>query len=131
MNMKRIIRILRVAILPLFLGGVLSYNSPRPTLAQISPEEIKAVWDPNKEPDLAGYTVYWGKASRAYTDTLDVGNVTECLFDISEWPDGVYFFAVTASDTSGNESNFSNEATYNLDHTPPQPPGGCKVFKIG
>ncbi len=67
-------------------------------------------WDANTEPDLAGYRVYWGKKSRFYDQSGFVGNVTS-------WSVGnlivgrEYFFAVTASDFSGNESGFSAEVS--------------------
>jgi len=61
--------------------------------------------------DLAGYTVYWVKKSHTYATpkgSLDVGNVTTVTIDIPM--DGVFFFVVTAYDTAGNESAYSNEA---------------------
>jgi len=42
-------------------------------------------------------------------------------------PDGVIYYVATAYDTHQNESIYSNQASYTVDHTPPQPPGGCKV----
>ena len=35
---------------------------------------ITLVWDPNIEPDLAGYKLYYGNASGNYINTVDVGN---------------------------------------------------------
>lgn len=71
--------------------------------------------------DLAGYKIYWGTSSGAYTNSIDVSrcvgcpapNGTEIEFEcVSGFsPDTVYFFAATAYDTSGNESPFSNEVT--------------------
>ncbi len=75
-------------------------------------------WDPNTEPDLTGYKLYYGTASRTYSSNIDVGNVT--TYQLSSLQDGVtYFFAVTARDQDGNESTYSNEVTgrWNL---PPQ-----------
>ena len=78
--------------------------------------------------DLAGYTVYWGTTSGDYTDQTDVGNVEQFL---STLPNNglTYYFAVTAYDTSGNESRFSEEVSRTMpappDTTPPAPPTGC------
>lgn len=67
-------------------------------------------WLPNKEIDLAGYRVYYGTASRSYSKVIGTGRVTEC--QISDLQAGKkYFFAVTAYDTAGNESPFSEEVS--------------------
>ncbi|MGD9350717.1 MAG: hypothetical protein PVF71_13735, partial [Desulfobacterales bacterium] len=33
-------------------------------------------WDPNSEPELAGYKIYWGTSSGNYTSSKDVGKTT-------------------------------------------------------
>jgi uncharacterized repeat protein (TIGR02543 family) len=72
--------------------------------------EIRIAWDPNTEPDLAGYKVYWGKTSRTYEESIDVGNVT--TYVLSGLTKGeTYFIAVTAYDTENKESDFSNEVS--------------------
>ncbi len=60
--------------------------------------------------DLAGYKIYYGTESGNYTEVRNVENVTTVPID--ELPDiqsGIWYFAVTAYDTSGNESDYSNE----------------------
>jgi hypothetical protein len=74
--------------------------------------------------DLGGYKAYWGTASRNYQNNKDVGNVT--TYKITGLGEGKWFFAVTAYDTSNNESAYSNEATKEI-KIPPSPPAGCKV----
>ena len=70
--------------------------------------EIKIAWDPNTEPDLAGYKVYLGTASGDYGAPIDAGNVT--TYTLPGLTEGqIYFIAVTAYDTSSNESGYSNE----------------------
>lgn len=60
--------------------------------------------------DLAGYKVYYGTTSRNYSQNIDVGNVT--TYKVTNLTEGLtYYFAVTAYDTSRNESNYSNEAS--------------------
>jgi len=70
---------------------------------------------------LSGYKVYYGTASGNYTQTINVGNVTTYI--AANLTDGLtYYFAVTASDTLGNESGYSNEVsktTGTVDTTPP------------
>ena len=73
--------------------------------------EITLTWDPNSEPDLDHYVVYWGVNSGDYTvNSGDIGLVNEYSVQIPD--DGqVYFFAVTAVNDSGLESGFSNEVS--------------------
>lgn len=74
-------------------------------------QSVTLAWDPNSETDLAGYIVYWGSASRNYTNAVNVGNVTTNT--VSGLMDGVsYYFAVTAYNTNGLESDFSDEVSY-------------------
>ena len=56
--------------------------------------------------NLAGYKIHYGTASRTYTATFAIGNVTNYAFAL---PAGTYYFAVSAFDTLGLESNYSNE----------------------
>lgn len=81
--------------------------------------QVTLAWDPNTEPDLAGYKVHVGNATRTYTSTIDAGNVTS--FTVTGLQEGLlYFFAVTAYDTTNNSSGFSNEVTFSIaDTTPP------------
>jgi len=68
-------------------------------------------WDPNPEPDLAGYKVYYGTSSRIYDAVVDVGNWTHCTLDGLE-EGKTYYLAATAYDTHGNESDFSEEVSH-------------------
>jgi len=74
-------------------------------------ETVIVKWLPNHEPDLAGYKVYYGKASRSYATSISTGLSTECT--IPDLEAGYeYFFAVTAFDTAGNESPLSDEVSF-------------------
>lgn len=78
------------------------------------------LWDPNTETNLAGYRVYIGVASRAYNTNIDVGNATN--WPITNVATGVlHFFAVTAYDTEGLESDFSEEVSYTPGQTNSSP----------
>ncbi len=88
-------------------------------------ETVTVSWDQNSEEDLSGYKIYYGTSSGSYNEALDVGNKTS--FIINNLVIGTtYFFAVTAYDFSGNESNFSNEVNFtpadSTDDTPEDPP---------
>ncbi len=58
--------------------------------------------------DLAGYKIYSGLSSGNYTQSVNAGNVTSYAFT-SLAAGTTYYFAITAYDTSGNESIVSNE----------------------
>lgn len=82
-------------------------------------------WDPNQEPDLAGYKLYYGTSSGSYQQSLNVGNLTQ--YSLGGLQDGVtYFFAVTAYDTEGNESGYSNEVSARV-NLPPQASASSSV----
>jgi hypothetical protein len=60
--------------------------------------------------DPAGYKIYYGTSSGMYSRSIDVGNVTS--YTVSDLTEGVtYYFAATAYDGSGNESDLSNEVS--------------------
>ena len=65
-------------------------------------------WAANSESDLAGYKVYQGTTAGSYGPSIDVKNGT--TYRPSNLQAGLtYFFAITAYDTSGNESPPSEE----------------------
>jgi hypothetical protein len=70
-------------------------------------------WDPSASTNVAGYKLYIGTAPGIYNSSMNVGNVT--FFTISDLgPAGTYYFAVTAYNTSGLESGFSNEVSKSI-----------------
>jgi len=95
--------------------------------------EVLLSWDQNTEEELAGYYLYSGTSSRTYKETplmLPKESLTEVNGRVSyQVPltvsEGVtYYFAVTAYDKSGYETDFSNEVQYlsqggGTDTTPP------------
>ncbi len=71
-------------------------------------QSVTLEWDPNTEPDLAGYKVYYGTAPRTYGTPITLGKVTTYTVT-GLTPGTTYYFAVTAYNTAGLESGFSNE----------------------
>jgi regulation of enolase protein 1 (concanavalin A-like superfamily) len=71
---------------------------------------VTATWDKNPETNIAGYKLSYGTASRTYTTTVDVGNVT--TFALTVVGGQTYFFAVQAYDTSGQLSPYSTEVSF-------------------
>ncbi len=71
---------------------------------------LTLAWDPNREYDLAGYKIYFGIQSGDYDSVIDVGNITQyTVTDLD--PETQYYLALTAYDTSYNESEFSEEVS--------------------
>ena len=70
---------------------------------------VSVAWDPVLDADLQGYRIYYGTSPTAYTQSVDVLNVTQTT--ISGLTDcTTYYFGVKAYDTAGNESTtFSNQ----------------------
>ena len=109
-------------------------------------KNITLAWDPNKEPDLAGYTIY---ATRSAEIVYEARDVSEWVFDVGVMPspqveivvdmnegETVYFVA-TAFDTAGNESKFSNKVFFYLpksvplpDTSPPAVPTNLRVLSV-
>ena len=60
------------------------------------------LWQPNQEPDLAGYRIVWRETSAPlWEGSMWVGNVTEARVKLSK---DNYFFGVQAVDKDGNVS---------------------------
>jgi len=94
--------------------------------------DVTLGWDPNTEPDIAGYEVYYGYSSGNYTEMIDVGNYTSCTIGNLE-SDVTYYLAARACNTSGYKSDYSNEIIFTLgepndDPQPGQSDGGGGCF---
>jgi hypothetical protein len=68
-------------------------------------------WDGSPSPEVVSYNAYYGAASRIYTNSIVVGNVTSVIVP-GLVPGVTYFFAITAVDAEGLESDFSDEVSY-------------------
>ncbi len=95
---------------------------------------VHVSWDANSEPDISGYTVYYGTESVAfgeasvYADSISAGLAN--AVNICGLPDGRHYFAVRAKSESGMVSGFSAEASAdvsNLDLQGPLAPQQVQV----
>jgi uncharacterized repeat protein (TIGR02543 family) len=103
----------RNASLVRHLIGALIFLSP--LLASFSASALQSVtlaWDANLESNLAGYKLYYGGASRSYTNVVNVGTALSAPLNLLEG--GTYYFAVTAVNTQGAESDYSTEVSYSI-----------------
>lgn len=75
---------------------------------------IKLGWDASSDPSVAGYRVYYGAQSGNYENYQDTGGISSnpVFFTLTGLVSGqTYYIAVTAYDTSRDESGFSNEVS--------------------
>jgi hypothetical protein len=71
--------------------------------------DVKLAWDACTWPGLAGYKVHYGTASMAYNTSIDAHNVT--TYTVTGLDSKTHYFAVTAYDSAGVETAFSNEVS--------------------
>ncbi len=65
--------------------------------------DTTVAWEPNKEPDIAGYRILWRETYQPFWHrSIEVGNVAEFVMKSLSKDD--YFFAVQAVDKDGNAS---------------------------
>jgi hypothetical protein len=94
--------------------------SPAPSTSTPPPAvvvgSVTLAWQANREQDLAGYKIYVGTSSGSYSYAgSPFMSGTSSTYTLSHLPKGqTYFFAVSAFDTSGNESGLSSEVTKTL-----------------
>jgi len=87
------------------------------TLTVSAPTTSSAIltWTPNTDSDLAGYKIYRATASGAYGAALAIipaGTLSYQATGLSV--NTTYFFVITAYDSAGNESSFSNEVSRSI-----------------
>lgn len=72
--------------------------------------------------DLAGFKVYWGTQSGSYPQSASLGNVL--TYRVENLTAGLWFFAVTAVNAGGIESEHSDEVSklVEVEEPPPPPP---------
>ena len=94
-------------VLVVLSASVLMASFPSP---HIYAAQVKLAWTQSLGPDVIGFKVYYGTATRSYSHAVDVGPSNFCL--VSGLLDGkTYYFATTAYNTSRIESVFSNEVS--------------------
>lgn len=82
---------------------------PQPIIVPSAPatNQVSLTWSPSPGSNVAGYNIYYGFASRVYTNKLDAGPVTN--FTVGNLSDDRHYFAATAYNILGVESDFSEE----------------------
>ena len=92
-------------------------------LSAFADNSVSLSWYPSSDPTVTGYKVYYGGASEVYTNSFSVGSATNAT--VSGLSGGAtYYFSATSVTASGEQSIFSNEATYAVPADTNAPSGG-------
>ena len=99
--------------------------------------EVTLTWDANSEPDLAGYNVYMSTESGNYNEAVNEELITDTTYQTDIPDEGVFYFVVTAVDTSTLESDYSSEVSTegyeeppDYLYLPPAAPGQNKILSV-
>jgi hypothetical protein len=88
-----------------FIGLLVTFGATRADAGSLN-----LAWDPNAEPDLAGYILWYGSQPGTYIASIDVGKTTS--YRVANLNDGsTYYFAIQAYDTQGKASSRSSEVS--------------------
>lgn len=90
--------------------------------------DVTLEWDPVTDPDLDHYTLYLAEQYLDTTGSWTIGQTipkTQTTTTIAVADDKHFAFYVTATDTSGNESQASNTVNTS-DRVPPAHPGNLR-----
>jgi hypothetical protein len=110
--------------------------------AMVQAMDVTLGWDANSEPDLAGYRLYWAHTAGGQVVTQTTNRVEIPLtmpgftkatpqFTVTGLPnDKECWFRLTAYDTEGLESGFSNEVmAASWIGKPPKPPAILRLIR--
>jgi hypothetical protein len=102
-------RPLKITGLTKFLGVLLILASLSQTVQ--AGQSVTLAWNRCTNSTVAGYNIYYGGASRAYTNEISAGNTTNATIS-GLVPGTTYYFAATTYSAAGLESPFSSEVSY-------------------
>lgn len=109
---------------------VLSLLLAGPAVAQSNTNALGRVplaWDPTTDSTVIGYNVYYGAASRTYTNVIAVGaNTTVTVSNLVQG--ATYYFAATTYTLAGLESDYSAEVSVGI--AKPAPPANFRIPKL-
>ena len=109
-----------ITILLILLFSAMVFAAPGDTISK----SVRVSWDANTESDLAGYKIY--HAGELLADVPDP-LATSFEIIVENLTEGENIFNLTAYDTSGNESFFSNDAILVYDSTTPAVPSNVTI----
>lgn len=92
--------------------ALLSTIAFAPPLAANTAGTITLSWNANTESDIAGYHLHYGTASAPYKQELTVATTSAVVSNLTDG--ATYTFAVTAYNTAGEESAYSQPVSYTV-----------------
>jgi hypothetical protein len=81
-----------------------------PQLMVIDNSSVRLYWSPSSSQGVIGYRIYYGNASRNYTNQYDAGNVTNYLVTVADPTERSYVALTSYSSTQ--ESDYSAEFSF-------------------
>lgn len=75
-------------------------------------DNVTLAWDANSETNVIGYRLHYGPTSGQYTNSITINSPLTSATVYNLTGGSEYFFAVTAFNESGLESDPSNEVSY-------------------
>ena len=130
--LSKINKILTILLIATLLGGIsgcyIDANDdrdreppavPRGVRTITGDEEVIIEWYPNGEYDLAGYQIWRGRDSINFDNLAEVSENETRYRDTTVRNGETYYYAVSAYDTDGNESELSPEEAWDT----PRPEG--------
>ncbi len=104
---------IRTGLTPILFMLTLVCNAQLPPLPHevvVTPQQsVSLAWDRAPDAAVKGYWIYYGWVSRTYTNSVNVGNVTNTTLRV---PRGADYFSATAYYTNGLEGDFSVEVHF-------------------
>jgi hypothetical protein len=83
-----------------------------------SPGSVTLSWDPPTQntngtalTNLAGFYIYYGTRSNAYTNTIQIANPGVTTYIVDNLSPGTYYFVVTAYTAGGQDSAYSAQVS--------------------
>lgn len=134
--MKRLLVLILIMSLYLFLAGCDCYEDryrpdnrppavPTGFYSVTGDEEVRLYWDHNTEPDLDGYRIYWNDSASGWFEYLAFTRQTYYI-DRDVFNGETYFYAISAVDYDGNESDLTYEDVFDT----PRPEGMNQLYSM-
>jgi fibronectin type 3 domain-containing protein len=93
----------------------------------VQAQSVTLAWDPVS--GVSGYKLYQGSTSHVYTNSINAGAATQQTLS-GLTVGSIYYFAVTAYNSSGVESDYSSEVIYVATSGRPPPTGVLHLTKL-